>query len=59
VYADAGIGHYWMIDLRDGPTLAGCHLSGEFGCVDDPPVRGRLFTTVDPFPARIDLDQLR
>ena len=57
-YADAGIGHYWIIDLLDGPSLAGCHLAGEFGYVDDPPVRG-LFSTTDPFPARIDLDRLR
>jgi len=57
-YADAGIGHYWIIDLLDGPSLTGCHLAGEFGYVDDPPVRG-LFSTTDPFPARIDLDRLR
>jgi Uma2 family endonuclease len=57
-YADAGIGHYWMIDLQDGPSLAGCHLSGEFGYVDDPPVRG-MFSTADPFAARIDLARLR
>ncbi len=57
-YADAGIGHYWMIDLRDGPTLTGCHLAGEFGYVGDTPVRG-VFTSADPFPVRIDLDRLR
>jgi Uma2 family endonuclease len=57
-YADAGIGHYWIIDLLDGPSLAGCHLACESGYVDDPPVRGP-FSTTDPFPARIDLDRLR
>ena len=53
-----GIAHYWIIDLLDGPSLTGCHLAGEFGYVDDPPVRG-LFSPTDPFPARIDLDRLR
>ena len=57
-YADAGIGHYWMIDLRDGPSLTACHRAGEFGYADADPVRG-LFTTDRPFPARIDLDRLR
>jgi Uma2 family endonuclease len=57
-YADAGIGHYWIVDLLDGPSLTACHLAGEFGYVDDPPVRGR-FSPTDPFPARIDLDRLR
>ena len=52
-YADAGIGHYWILDLLDGPSLTGCHLAGEFGYADDPPVRG-LFSMTDPLPARID-----
>ena len=55
-YADAGIGHYWMVDLLDGPSLTACHLDGEFGYIDARPVRGE-FTTDDPFPARIDLTQ--
>lgn len=54
-YADAGIGHYWMVDLNDGPSLTACHLAGEFGYVDAQPVRG-TFSTGIPFPARIDLD---
>lgn len=53
-YADAGIGHYWMVDLLDGPSLTACHLGGEFGYIDAEPVRG-TFTTQQPFPARIDL----
>jgi Uma2 family endonuclease len=53
-YADAGIGHYWMVDLLDGPSLTACHLGGEFGYVDAQPVRG-TFTTRQPFPARIEL----
>ncbi|MGI5132539.1 Uma2 family endonuclease [Pseudonocardia sp. CA-107938] len=56
-YADAGIGHYWMIDLEDGPSLLACHLAGAFGYADHGPVRGR-FATTDPFPVEIDLDAL-
>ena len=56
-YADAGIGHYWMIDLLGGPSITACHLAGEFGYQDAGPVRGRFETAV-PFPARLDLDAL-
>lgn len=56
-YADAGIGHYWMIDLADGPSLVACHLAGEFGYADAPPATG-TFTTEQPFPVRIDLAAL-
>jgi len=57
-YADAGIGHYWMVDLTDRPSLTVCHRAGEFGYADADPVQGE-FTTDFPFPARIDLDRLR
>jgi Uma2 family endonuclease len=57
-YADAGISHYWMIDLEDGPSLTACHLAGEFGYADDAPVRGVLRTDA-PFQLTIDLDRLR
>lgn len=56
-YADAGIGHYWMIDLDDGPSLTACHLAGEFGYLDAEPVKG-VFETDTPFPVRVDLSQL-
>ncbi len=56
-YADAGIGHYWMVDLLGGPALTACHLGGPFGYVDEPPVTGR-FTTQHPFPASVDLGAL-
>lgn len=54
-YADAGIGHYWMVDLLDGPSITSCHLAGELGYRDAGPARG-VFTTEVPFPVRIDLD---
>lgn len=53
-YADAGIGHYWVIDLTDGPSLVACHSGGAFGYVDAPAVTG-TFTTEEPFPVRLDL----
>jgi Uma2 family endonuclease len=58
-YADAGIGHYWMIDLdaAGGAGLTACHLGGPFGYVDDAPVTG-TFTATEPFPAQIDLTAL-
>jgi len=56
-YADAGIGHYWMVDLLGGPALTASHLGGAFGYVDEPPVTG-TFTTRHPFPARLDLGAL-
>ena len=56
-YADAGIGHYWMIDLDGGPSLTACHLGGAFGYVDDEPVTGTFVADV-PFPARLDLGVL-
>jgi hypothetical protein len=56
-YADAGIGHYWMVDLLGGPALTACHSGGPFGYVDEPPVTG-TFTTQHPFPARLELGAL-
>jgi Uma2 family endonuclease len=56
-YADAGIPHYWIVDLDDRPSLIACHRAGEFGYADAPPVTG-TFTTEDPFPVRLDLDRL-
>jgi Uma2 family endonuclease len=56
-YADAGIPHYWMVDLDDGPSLTACHLAGEFGYQDAAPERGVLVTGA-PFPLRIDVAAL-
>lgn len=56
-YADAGIPHYWIIDVRERPSMLACHLAGEFGYVDGGLVHG-VFTTDDPFPLRLDLDAL-
>jgi Uma2 family endonuclease len=59
-YADAGIPHYWVIDLGepgDRPQLIAHHLAGEFGYADAGPVVG-IYTTTEPFPVRVDLDKL-
>ncbi|HXV92277.1 MAG TPA: Uma2 family endonuclease [Pseudonocardia sp.] len=57
-YADAGIPHYWLVDIDDErPTLTACHLAGEFGYADAPAVTG-TFTAEDPFPVRLELDRL-
>lgn len=57
-YADAGIPHYWIVDIDPPVSLHACHLTDEFGYVDDGTVTG-TFTTDEPFPVHIDLDQLR
>jgi Uma2 family endonuclease len=56
-YADAGIPHYWIVDLDDPTSLLPCHLAGEFGYVDGGAITG-VFRAAEPFPVEIDLDAL-
>jgi Uma2 family endonuclease len=59
-YADAGVPHYWLVDIGekgDRPELVAHHLAGALRYVGDSPVVG-TFTTTEPFPVRIDLDAL-
>jgi len=56
-YADAGIAHYWIVDLDDPISLVACHLGGELGYVDGGAVSG-IFSTTEPFPVRLDLGVL-
>ena len=56
-YADAGIPHYWIVDLDEPVSLIACHLAGELGYVDDGASTG-VFTTTEPFPVRLDLGAL-
>ncbi len=51
-YADAGIPHYWIVDLVEPVALVACQ-----GYRDAPPVTG-TYTTDVPFPVEIDLDAL-
>lgn len=56
-YAEAGIPHYWVIDLDEPLSLTAYHLAGEFGYQEAPAVT-RVFETSEPFPVRIDLTEL-
>jgi Uma2 family endonuclease len=56
-YADAGIPHYWIVELDEPVSLIVCHLGGEFGYVDGGAVTG-TFRTTEPFPVEIDLAAL-
>jgi Uma2 family endonuclease len=56
-YADAGIPHYWIVDLDVPVSLIDCHLAAEFGYQDPGPVTGR-FVTTQPFPITLRLDGL-
>lgn len=56
-YADAGIPHYWIVDLDEPVTLIDCHLAAQFGYQDPGPVTGR-FVTTDPFRVALSLGGL-
>ena len=56
-YADAGIPHYWIIDMSEPISLVACHQAGEFGYLDAAAVTGTFATDV-PFPVKIDLTAL-
>jgi Uma2 family endonuclease len=56
-YADAGILHYWIVDIAEPVSLLACHLAGEFDYADGGTVTG-TFTATAPFPVEIDLDAL-
>jgi Uma2 family endonuclease len=56
-YADAGIPHYWVLDIQDGVSLTACHLAGEFGYLDTSPLIDTI-TIDEPFTVRFDLDAL-
>ena len=57
-YADAGIAHYWIVDLAEPVSLLACHLAGEFGYVDGAAATGTVTTTTTPFAVEIDLSAL-
>ncbi len=56
-YADAGIGHYWIVDLDEPVTVLDCHLSGPFGYTDSGSMTGTFITTA-PCPIRVECDRL-
>ncbi|MFF1610050.1 Uma2 family endonuclease [Amycolatopsis sp. NPDC058278] len=55
-YADAGIPHYWIVDLTEPVSLVACYRAGS-GYLDAPAVTG-TFTTDVPFPVKLDLTTL-
>lgn len=57
-YADAGIPHYWIIDLDRPVSLLTHHLAGEFGYADGGEHTG-TFRTCEPFEFELDLETLR
>jgi Uma2 family endonuclease len=56
-YADAGIPHYWIVDIDVPASLIACHLAGSFGYKDSGAAT-RVYETHGPFPLRVDLDAL-
>ncbi|WP_026421966.1 Uma2 family endonuclease [Actinokineospora inagensis] len=57
LYADAGIPHYWIVDLNDPASLLPMHLTDRFGYQRDDEVTD-VFTANLPFPVTIDLKEL-
>lgn len=57
-YADAGIPHYWIVDIDEPASLVACRLSDDDRGYTDAPEAKHRFTTREPFPAEIDLDRL-
>ncbi|MEV4056666.1 Uma2 family endonuclease [Amycolatopsis sp. NPDC049688] len=55
-YADAGIPHYWIVDITGPVSLIACQANGS-GYADAPAVRGTFVADV-PFPVKLDLDAL-
>jgi len=55
-YADAGIPHYWIVDIAHPVSLVACRL-GESGYHDAPAATG-VFIPPGPFPATLHLDRL-
>ena len=56
-YAEAGIEHYWIVEIGPPVTLTALHLAGAFGYQESPVVTG-TFATSAPVPLRLDLDAI-
>lgn len=55
-YADAGIPHYWLVDLAEPVSLIACRLAA--GRYEDGGAITGVFEPTEPFPVAIDLDAL-
>ncbi|MGH3752566.1 MAG: Uma2 family endonuclease [Pseudonocardiaceae bacterium] len=49
-YADAGLPHYWIVDLDEPVPLLDCHLAEGFGYQDGGSITAVVVTTTEPFP---------
>lgn len=56
-YFDAGIPHYWIIDVDKPVSLAAMHSAGEFG-YQEAPAEAHVYQATEPFPVKIAVDQL-
>lgn len=56
-YADAGIPHYWILDLTEPVSLLALHLAGALGYGVTGEFAGRVVIS-EPFPFTINLDTL-
>lgn len=56
-YADAGIPHYWIVDLDEPVSLLDCYLAEGFGYQDAGGIAVR-FATSQPFPVGVELNRL-
>lgn len=56
-YADAGIGHYWVLNLDPPVSLLAHHLVEDVGYADEGETTG-VFTTAEPYPLTVLLDGL-
>jgi Uma2 family endonuclease len=56
-YADARVGHYWIVDLDEPVSLLDCHLAGPLGYADGGSITG-TFTTTAPCLIHLELDRL-
>lgn len=56
-YADAGIAHYWIVDIREPVSIKTFQQAGEFGYADGMECTG-VFRTAVPFQFEVDLSRL-
>ncbi len=58
LYAEAGIPAYWRLELQPAPQLITYTLEGEHYAAAITLAAGQLGELPDPFPVRLDLDEL-
>ena len=56
-YDDAGIAHYWIVDIREPVSIKTFQQAGHFGYTDGEEITG-VFRTAEPFQFELDLSRL-